>query len=155
VSVNYTEPFYNYFKNRHQVDNHNNLRHSPISLEESITTKDWKLRVFTFVMALIEVNARFAVAYLTGRDAPMSQLEFRRKLAKELIAFSLTLKTGEMSKSKQVSELVSLMCGIETAPPFAGSSWTGTQWEMLTSTHNTFVKRWAAKNAYGHIVDAW
>ena len=51
-------------------------------------------------MALIEVNARFAVAYFTGRDAPMSQLEFRRKLVKELIAFSLTLKTGEMSKSK-------------------------------------------------------
>jgi hypothetical protein len=92
---------------RHQVDDHNNLRHSfqsfvviDSSLEESITTKDWKLRVFTFVMALIEVNARFAVAYFTGRDAPMSQLEFRRKLVKELIAFSLTLKTGEMSKSK-------------------------------------------------------
>jgi hypothetical protein len=62
---NYTEPFFNDFKYHHQVDNRNNLRHSPISLEESINTKDWKLRVFTFEMALIEVNARLAVAYFT------------------------------------------------------------------------------------------
>ena len=31
----YIEPFYNYFKCRHQVDDHNTIRHSPISLEES------------------------------------------------------------------------------------------------------------------------
>ena len=70
VSFNYTEPLYNHFKYRHQVDNHNNLRHSPLSFEESINTKDWKLRVFTFVMALIEVNVGLAVAYFTGRGRP-------------------------------------------------------------------------------------
>ena len=138
MSFNYTEPFFNHFKYRHKVDNHNNLGHSSISLEKSINIKDWKLRVFTFVMALIEVNARLAVAYFTGRDAPVSQLEFCRKLAKELIAFSLTLKTGKRSKSKQVSELVSSMCGVETAPPFAGS-WTATKWEMLTSMYPQHV----------------
>ena len=36
VSFVYTEPFFNHFKFRHQVDDHNNARHSPISLEESI-----------------------------------------------------------------------------------------------------------------------
>jgi hypothetical protein len=40
LSFNYTEPFYNHFKYRHQVDNHNNRRHSPISLEESINAND-------------------------------------------------------------------------------------------------------------------
>lgn len=54
VSFHYTEPFSNHFKDRHQVDDHNNLRHSPILLEESIRTKDWKLRVFTFVLALAD-----------------------------------------------------------------------------------------------------
>jgi hypothetical protein len=48
--------------------------------------------------------------------------------------FSLTLKIGNRSKSKKVSELVSSMCGVETAPLFAGS-WTGTKWKMLTSKY--------------------
>jgi hypothetical protein len=60
VSFDYTEPFFNHFKFRHQVDDHNNARHSPISLEESINTKDWKIRVFTFILAVVEVNARLA-----------------------------------------------------------------------------------------------
>jgi hypothetical protein len=63
MSFQYTEPFYNHFKFRHQVDDHNNLRQSPIFLEESLNTKDWKLRVFSFVLAPVEVNARLAFAF--------------------------------------------------------------------------------------------
>jgi hypothetical protein len=37
-SSNYTEPFHNHFKFRHRVDDHNNSRHSPLSLEESWAT---------------------------------------------------------------------------------------------------------------------
>jgi hypothetical protein len=62
-SFHYTEPFFNHFKFRHQVDDHNNLRHSPISLEERIRTMDWKISVFMFILALLEVNARLAVAF--------------------------------------------------------------------------------------------
>ena len=51
------ESFFNHFKFRHQVDDNNNNRHSPISLEESINTKDWKIRVFTFILAVVEVNS--------------------------------------------------------------------------------------------------
>ena len=86
------------------------------------------------MLALIEMNARLAVAYFTGRDAPMSQLEFRRKLAKELIAFSLTLNKRVRNKSKRGSELAASICGVETAPPYAGS-WNGTKWELLTSKY--------------------
>jgi hypothetical protein len=64
VSFKYTEPFFNHFKLQHQVDNHNNNRYSPISLEEGINTKDWKIRVFTFILAVIEVNARLAYQFL-------------------------------------------------------------------------------------------
>jgi hypothetical protein len=41
-------------------------------------------------------------------------------------------------KSKQVSELISSMCGVETAPLFAGSL-TGTKWEILTSKYPQHV----------------
>ena len=37
-SFNYTEPFHNHFKFCHQVDDHNNSRHSPLSLEERWAT---------------------------------------------------------------------------------------------------------------------
>ena len=39
-SFKYTEPFHNHFKFRHQVDGHNNSRHSSLSLEESWATMD-------------------------------------------------------------------------------------------------------------------
>ena len=72
----YTEPFLNHFKFRHQVDDHNNARHAPISSEESISTKDWKIRVFMFVLAVVKVNARLALSFFTQSDT-LSQLEFR------------------------------------------------------------------------------
>ena len=54
---------------------HNNLRHSPISLEERISTKDWKMCVFGFILELVEVNARLAVVFFT-KSPTMNQLEF-------------------------------------------------------------------------------
>ena len=39
-SCNYAEPFHNHFKFCHQVDDHNNSRHSPLSLEERWATRD-------------------------------------------------------------------------------------------------------------------
>ena len=53
LNFKYTEPFINHFKFCHQVDDHNNNRHFLISLEESINTKDRKIRVFTFILAVI------------------------------------------------------------------------------------------------------
>lgn len=85
VSFKYTEPFLNHY--RHQVDDHNNLRHSPIFLEESLSTKDWNVRVFTFILALVEVNTRLAMAFFT-QSTTAPQLEFHRQLAKELIDYS-------------------------------------------------------------------
>jgi hypothetical protein len=42
----YTECFDNHFLYRHAVDDHNNLRHSDISLEETWSTHRWENRVF-------------------------------------------------------------------------------------------------------------
>ncbi|KAI2496884.1 Transposase IS4 [Fragilaria crotonensis] len=129
----YYEPFHNHLKFRHKVDDHNNLRHSPISLEASLSTKDWKIRVFTFILALVEVNARLAYAYFSGSEL-LNQIEFRRKLAKELLDYSYQVR-GQ----RRVHEgLCASTCGEETAPRFAGQ-WTGTEWTQLATMYPQHV----------------
>ena len=81
----HAEPFLNNFKYRYQVDDHNNLRHSPISLEESLSFKYWDVRVFTFILVLVKVKTRVATAYFTQSKTAAPQLEFCRQLEKELI----------------------------------------------------------------------
>jgi hypothetical protein len=76
VSFVYNEPFFNHFKFRHQVDDHNNARHSPISLEEILNIKDWEIRVFSFILPVVEVNARLAHSFFIQSDA-LSQLDFK------------------------------------------------------------------------------
>ena len=44
----YSEVVHNHFKYRHAVDDHNNRRQSPISLEETWATKWWPHRVHAF-----------------------------------------------------------------------------------------------------------
>ena len=76
---------FDHFKYRHQVDDQNNLRRSLITLETPlINTKDWKICVLTFILALVEVNAPFEYPYFSGSEA-MHQIQFRRILAKELL----------------------------------------------------------------------
>ena len=82
-SFNYTEPFHNLFKFRHQVDDHNNSRHSPLSLEESGATKVRKHHVFSFIISLVEVNARLPQGYFND-EFPLPQVIFRKQLAREL-----------------------------------------------------------------------
>ena len=105
----YTESFFNHFKFRQEVDDHINLRYSPISLEESISTKDWWVRVFLFMLlALIEVNARLALAFFSTSPAMTSQLKFHCYLAKELIDYSsCSLDRGGRATRKRGSGLLS------------------------------------------------
>jgi Transposase IS4 len=48
TSFKYMEPFENHYLYRHAVDDHNNNRHSDISLEETWVTHRWENRVFRF-----------------------------------------------------------------------------------------------------------
>jgi hypothetical protein len=75
VSFVYTEPFSNHFQFRHQDEDHNNAQYSPISLEESVNTKDWKIRVFSSILAVAEVNVQLAHSIFSQSDA-LSQLDF-------------------------------------------------------------------------------
>ena len=72
---NYTERFHTHFKFYHQLDDHNNSRHSPLSLEESWATKDWKHQVFSFIISLVEVNARLSHGYFND-ELPLPQVLF-------------------------------------------------------------------------------
>ena len=84
TKFNYSEVVGNHFLYRHSVDDHNNKRHSPISLEVVWGTKYWPNRVFSFLLAVTEVNVNQAAQYFGGMNQ-VGQIEFRKLLAKTLI----------------------------------------------------------------------
>ena len=53
----YTLPFDHHFHYPHAVDDHNNLRHSLPSWEDTWVTQCWELHVFAFIIVVCEVNA--------------------------------------------------------------------------------------------------
>jgi Transposase IS4 len=63
ITFQYPEVISNHFTYRHMVDDHNSRRHSPISLEATWATKTWENRVFTFLLAITEVNINLANTY--------------------------------------------------------------------------------------------
>ena len=128
------EPFFNHFKFCHQVNDHNNNgHHSQISLEESINTKDSKIRVFTFILAVVEVNSQLVYQYFT-QSGLLRQLQFRRMLAKELMDFSFVVNRGNKKQSRRSVDPVAPICGVEMAPVYA-TSWNGTEWMCLSSKY--------------------
>ena len=84
----YREVIANHFDYRGAVDFHNSKRHDcgtkhGLSLEETWRTTNWTVRVFSFILAVTEVNAFLAMRYFGGLTC--TQLEFRRKLAHEMV----------------------------------------------------------------------
>jgi len=97
----YTEPFANHFKCRHVVDDHNNNRHSDISLEQTWATHRWENRISAFILAVVEVNTYLAVRFFVWRDQEKETplLHFRKKLAKALIYNELLQQTSPEPRS--------------------------------------------------------
>ena len=56
----YCHPFGLHFCYRHQLDDHNNIRHAPISIERTWATKFWPNRNFAWYLAVTEVNTALA-----------------------------------------------------------------------------------------------
>ena len=84
TKFNYPEVVENHFLYRHSINDHNNKRHSPISLEVVWATKYWPNRVFSFLLSVTKVNVNLAVTYFSGQE-PTGQIKSRKKLAKTLI----------------------------------------------------------------------
>ena len=86
VTFDYTKPFDWHFRYRHAVDDHNNLRHSLPSLEDTWDTRRWEIRVFSFILAITEINICLTVRFFkwTSGDA-MTLVQFRRAFSGFLI----------------------------------------------------------------------
>ena len=106
VTFKYTEPYSNHYRFRHSIDDHNNLRHQVPSIEGTWITKRWPIRVFSFILAISEVNAYLAFRKFIwhkkdDKDIPTLR-EFRRNLAISLIENEfLNTPEEEIRKSKR------------------------------------------------------
>ena len=92
----HTDFVHNHCACRHAVDDHNNLRQSDLSLEDTWRTQRWENRVFAFILAISEINTFLAFRYFVSTDeTKMTVLQFRRKLAKALIFNELVDEDGD------------------------------------------------------------
>ncbi len=88
TSFHYAKPFEWHFRYRHAVDDHNNLRHAVPSIEGTFLTSRLPLRVFSFLVAVTEINAYLIVKYFIYKNDPKNLpklLNFRRELAWQMI----------------------------------------------------------------------
>jgi hypothetical protein len=121
----YTEPFANHFLYRHCVDDHNNLRHSGISIEQTWKTHRWVNRVFAFLLAISEVNAFLAFRFfIWDSEDKMELLQFRRQLALALINNDWhgdnTVESPDTRKRKLIH---SMTCAPTHASRFVKGNW--------------------------------
>lgn len=133
-SFNYIENFSLYFKNRHQIDDHNNRQHAPISIEKTWGTKSWEHRVFAYILATSEVNVYRWRAYSDKTFCGTSQLQFRREHALQMIDNELDGSThgdGHNLRSRDMDsgdhELVSF--------PKNTGKWLGNKWKKVRTDY--------------------
>ena len=130
---------------RAAVDFHNSKRHDcgtkhGLSLEETWRTTNWSLRVFSFIIAVCEVNAYLAMKYFG--ELSCTQLEFRRRLAHDLV-FNGEDVDGALTRSLTVPiETKDLEHNLITVPKY--SKWVDGSWKKVFNreyqqvTCNTF-----------------
>ena len=128
----YTKPIDWHFKYRHAVDDHNNLRHALPSIEDSWRTVRWENRVFSFLLAVCEINAYLFLRYFKYADASVAGcptlLNFRRDLAWQLI-HNRWLPEAE----REVNGRIDNEHILERAPKFA-RIYRNRQWECSAGT---------------------
>ena len=76
----YRQPFGLHFRYRHQVYEHNNRRHSHISLKRTWSTKFWPDRNFKWYLAVTEVNMALVDGHFCKGGKLTPTLKFHRKL---------------------------------------------------------------------------
>lgn len=133
----YHEPFDNHYRYRHAVDDHNNNRHSDISLEETWVTHRWENRVFAFLLGITEVNVWLGYRYFvwTNDDDKLPLLKFRRMLAKALIynTFLEQHTTASITREKSIRQQQQASHTFATAPNRAKKFSAG-QWVCTAAT---------------------
>jgi hypothetical protein len=88
VEFNYCEYQGTWYWIRHAVDDANHNRSHPLPLEDTMKTKEWVLRQFTFVDAVCECNAREAYNFWVKKprnESIMTNVEFRNVTMQHLV----------------------------------------------------------------------
>jgi hypothetical protein len=126
----YACPFDWHFRYRHAVDDHNNLRHALPSIEDSWATQRWEIRVFSFVLAISEVNAFLALRYFTFAKGTIAGcptlIVFRRRLAWQLIRNSWIAAEETAAGMEGISSVHTLMTAPNHAKHYRNQQWTCT-----------------------------
>ncbi len=143
ATFKYAEPFTLHFKYRHAVDDHNNLRHQVPSIEETWTTICWACRVFSFLLAVTEVNVYLTMRHFVWDDtSQITLVAFRQALAWQLVTNNLShANDPELRRSKRRRNL-GVLHDLETAPKHAkyhdGKKWVTeakTKYPQYTCSH--------------------
>ena len=156
TNFKYTTPFYNHFKYRHQVDDHNAKRHAPISVEDCLGARRWDIRQFSFLLALTEVNVKLAMDFGQPKKNILSMLAFRKRLAKALIYNHwLTMQEIKAKEGPQeVTPTSQKRCRNDHHEHFQRPAFTG-KYNGSTRKFNTTTKRYVPlKCAYCQPTDA-
>ena len=115
-------PYDWHYKYRHAVDDHNNLRHALPSIEHTITTTCWEMRVFSFVLAVTEVNAFLAYRFFCRPDPVPTLQQFCHKLGWQLIK-NKWLAKEDLDESHVVSTVHQLMVAPLKATKYINGRW--------------------------------
>jgi hypothetical protein len=107
-------PYDWHYRFRHAVDDHNNVRHSLPLVEGTIITTRWEMRVFSFLLAVSEVNAFLTYRFFCKPDIMPTLQEFRHKVAWQLIKnrWIMEQDAGEQQEACAIHQLMK-------APPHA------------------------------------
>ena len=140
VKFKYTKPFADHFCYRHAVDDHNNLRHSSPSLEDTWTTHRWQNRVFAFLLAVTEVNLYLYLRYTIWRDQSERPTlhQFRKRLAFALI-FNRWIVSEEVDEKMTRSR--TSKHEIRTAPVHAKKYFLGKWDQSAKNRYQSYVCR--------------
>ena len=100
---NYLHPFGLHLQYLHQVDNHNNRRHAPISIERTWATTFWPDRNFAWYLAVTEVNTALADGHFRKGGKLIPTLQFRRKLTHEMMENNIGGDTVDSGRPRRTT----------------------------------------------------
>jgi hypothetical protein len=102
VEFNYCAYQNTWYWIRHAVDDANHNRAHPLPLEDTINTKDWVMRQFTFIDAMCECNAKQAYNYWVRKKQSkplMTNIQFRHARMMQLVNNSEWAREKQMGQS--------------------------------------------------------
>ncbi len=155
-SFTYTEAFANHYLYQHAVDDHNNLRHLQPYIESTLIIRRWFICLFSFILAISEVNTFLAFRYFIWKEEPdkMTLYQFCQKLILSLINNEY-LHTDEdgtkllrKKSQRKLDQLQSTDHVRLSAPPHSKKIYFG-KWQLMSKakyrTNNLLVNMLGAQ----------